>query len=97
MGYYDLPATIDYILQTTGQENMFYIGHSQGTTSFLVLAAEKPEYNTKIRLMTALAPISFMSNIPNPVLQVLAKSEAFLSVGVLKFLEQESVFNDLPS
>lgn len=82
MGYYDLPATIDYILETTGQENMFYIGHSQGTTAFLVLAAEKPEYNNKIRLMTALAPISFMSNIPNPVLQVLAKSEAFLSVSL---------------
>lgn len=82
MGYYDLPATIDYILQATGQEKIFYIGHSQGTTSFLVLTAEKPEYNDKIRLMSALAPISFMSNIPNPVLQILAKSEAFLSVSV---------------
>lgn len=32
MAKYDLPATIDFIVQKTGQEKIHYVGHSQGTT-----------------------------------------------------------------
>lgn len=28
----DLPAVVNHILKTTGQEQIYYIGHSQGTT-----------------------------------------------------------------
>ncbi|XP_044748342.1 lipase 3-like [Coccinella septempunctata] len=61
-GIYDLPATIDLILNTTGQSKLYYFGHSRGTTAFFVMASELPEYNQKIRLMTSLAPVTFMEN-----------------------------------
>lgn len=32
MARFDLPAVIDFILQKTGQENIYYVGYSQGTT-----------------------------------------------------------------
>lgn len=32
MAKYDLPAIINFIVQKTGQEQLYYIGHSQGTT-----------------------------------------------------------------
>lgn len=32
LGMYDVPATIDYIINQTNCEQIFYIGHSQGTT-----------------------------------------------------------------
>lgn len=32
MAKYDLPATINLILEKSGQKELFYVGHSQGTT-----------------------------------------------------------------
>ncbi|XP_011265903.2 lipase 3 [Camponotus floridanus] len=63
MGIYDLPAMIDYILNQTGEKQLFYIGFSQGTTQFWVLASLKPEYNRKIKLMLALAPVAYMGHL----------------------------------
>lgn len=71
IGIYDLPAMIDYVLEQTGQERLQYIGHSQGTTSFFVMAAEKPEYNDKIITMQALAPVAFMSNLRSPFVRAM--------------------------
>ncbi|EFN79952.1 Lipase 3 [Harpegnathos saltator] len=67
LGMYDLPAMIDYVSNTTGHERIFYIGHSEGTTQFLVMASEKPEYNSKIILMIALAPAAFTGNMRGPI------------------------------
>lgn len=67
LGIYDLPAMVDHVLQTTGHDRIFYGGHSEGTTQFLVMTSEKPEYNSKIALMIGLAPAAFMGNIRGPV------------------------------
>lgn len=80
IGYYDIPATIDYILETTGQEKIFYIGHSQGTTAFFAMTSERPEYNEKVRLMVALAPVVFMENMPSTTADFLSNNEAFIKV-----------------
>jgi pimeloyl-ACP methyl ester carboxylesterase len=72
MGTKDLPKVIDYILQTTGSDQIFYAGHSQGTTMFYVLCSELPEYNTKIRAMFSLAHVAFMSNARSQLLRMTA-------------------------
>ena len=71
---------IDYVLRVTGQEKLYYIGHSQGTTSFFVMTSERPEYNDKIRLGVMLAPIGYMSNMRNPFFQLLAIFEGVIDV-----------------
>lgn len=58
IGAIDLPSMIDYVLIATGQKQLFYIGHSQGTTAFFVMCSERPEYNAKIKMMHALAPVA---------------------------------------
>ncbi|XP_078044145.1 lipase 3 [Augochlora pura] len=70
IGLYDLPATIDHILEQTGYDELYYIGYSQGTTAFYVMASEKPEYNPKIIGMVSLAPIAFLSNQRSPLLKL---------------------------
>lgn len=70
VGVYDLPATIDYVLNTSNRSQLHYVGHSQGTTAFFVMTSQIPEYNDKILLMTALAPPVFMTHVNNELLQM---------------------------
>lgn len=61
-GYYDLPATIDFILNKTKQNRLSAIGYSEGTTTMYVLGATRPEYNDKIKIFISLAPICYIHN-----------------------------------
>lgn len=42
MAKYDLPATINFIVQKTGQEKIHYVGHSQGTTIGFIAFSTNP-------------------------------------------------------
>jgi len=44
---YDLPAIIDYVRNYTGFEKVYYIGHSQGTTTFYINFMTNPSYLTE--------------------------------------------------
>ncbi|XP_004524840.1 lipase 1 [Ceratitis capitata] len=57
MGAYDLPAIMDHIGNATSFQPLLLIGHSQALNAFLVLCSMHPEYNERIQLMQALAPI----------------------------------------
>jgi len=67
MGRFDLPANFDYVLALTGTDGLYYVGHSMGTTMFFVCMAERPEYNSKIKLMSALAPVAFTEHMISPI------------------------------
>ncbi|XP_052747559.1 lipase 3-like [Bicyclus anynana] len=72
-GYYDLPAVIDYVLDVTKQKRVYYIGHSQGTTNFLVMGSLRPDYNEKVQLSILLAPVAWMKNIQSPIPKLLSR------------------------
>lgn len=82
IGYYDIPAMIDYILKTTGQKKLIYIGHSQGTTVFYVMCIMRPEYNDKISVMFSLAPSAYMSHMKSPLFQFFARYYQQIIVGI---------------
>lgn len=96
-GVYDVPATIDHILQETAHQDLLYVGHSMGTTAFFVMLSERPAYNTKVRAMSALAPVSVMTQVQSPLLRVAALLSAPLSaaanlVGIREFLPNNLLF-----
>jgi len=97
MGKYDLPAMYDHILQTTGQEKLFHIGHSMGTTGFWVAMNEKPEYNDKISGMFALAPVASTDNMKSPIRLIapLAEDIEWLleHMGMAEFLPTNKMLN----
>lgn len=63
MGIYDLPATIDYVLSQTENQKSYYIGHSEGVTTVIVLLSEKPQYNDKIYAASLLGPLSYVYHL----------------------------------
>ncbi|XP_060530809.1 lipase 3-like [Cylas formicarius] len=72
IGIYDLTAAIDYILSRTNKNKLFYIGYSQGTTAFLIMASVLPDYNDKISLGLNIAPCAFMNYNPSTVFRFIS-------------------------
>lgn len=62
MGIYDLPAVIDKILAVTGNEKIFYVGHSMGTTMYFVMLSELQDMNDKIHAGFMLSPVAYMGH-----------------------------------
>ena len=71
MGVYDLPASFDYVLRKTQQKNLYYAGHSMGTTMMFVLLSVRPEYNSKVLLFVCLSPVAYMSHMRSTIFRLL--------------------------
>ncbi|XP_062988991.1 lipase member M-like isoform X1 [Elgaria multicarinata webbii] len=56
MGMYDIPAAINFILQKTQQDGLYYVGHSQGSAIGFIAFSAMPQLAEKIKLFMALAP-----------------------------------------
>lgn len=80
IGGYDIPASIDYILNLTGQKGVFYFGHSMGTTDFLAMVGTAPEYYDKIRLSVLLGPAAYSSRVPHVGYHIAAVFSDFIEV-----------------
>ncbi|XP_017041218.1 lipase 3 [Drosophila ficusphila] len=90
IGTEDLPVIIDHILHTTKQSALHFVGHSQGTTTLMVLLSMRPEYNVKIKTAQLLAPAVFMRHsltliqkLLSPILKLMPDIELVPHLSVL--------------
>ncbi|GAB0192564.1 lysosomal acid lipase/cholesteryl ester hydrolase-like [Grus japonensis] len=70
MAMYDLPAMIDFVLQKTGQKQIYYIGYSQGCTIAFIAFSSMPELAQKIKMFFALAPVVTIKHAKSPVMKM---------------------------
>uniref|UniRef100_A0A8C5TBM2 Partial AB-hydrolase lipase domain-containing protein n=1 Tax=Malurus cyaneus samueli TaxID=2593467 RepID=A0A8C5TBM2_9PASS len=78
MAKFDLPAAINFILEKTGQEKLYYIGYSQGTTTAFIAFSTMPELAQKIKLYFALAPVTAIKYAKGPATKLLYLPEKVL-------------------
>lgn len=90
MAKYDLPAMVNYALNTTGQKQLFYVGHSEGTMMIFAGLSENKSLNKKIRTAFALAPVARLEHASSPITYLSefeSEIKAFFNLmGVRKFM-----------
>ena len=63
----DLPFMLTYTINYTQQQKIFYVGHSMGTTTFLIMANKHPEMQEHIILANLLAPVAYVEHLRGPL------------------------------
>lgn len=84
MARQDLPTIIDHILSKTGNDQLTYIGHSEGTTQFFLGASLTPDYFTdRVNLFVGLAPVASTANIPTLYLREAATYNKIIEMALM--------------
>jgi lysosomal acid lipase/cholesteryl ester hydrolase len=63
MARYDLPAMLGYVMNYTNQSDVFYVGHSQGTTMAFAGFSINQNLSSHIKAFFALAPIATVAHM----------------------------------
>jgi len=66
-GMYDIPSMVEKVLEETGQEEIYYVGHSMGSTAFMAMGHSRPDIYDKIRFANFLAPVTSEANMGGPL------------------------------
>ncbi|CEP18704.1 hypothetical protein [Parasitella parasitica] len=85
---FDMPDTIDYILQKTGAPDLTYIGFSQGTAQAFGGLSINPELNEKVNLFIAMAPAASPKGFSHPLLDGFVKA----APSIIYFLLGRKIF-----
>ena len=72
--FHDIPNSIEYILDVTGQPSLSYIGFSQGTAQAFATLSIHPLLNQKVDVFVALAPAMAPSGLRNRIVDSLMKA-----------------------
>uniref|UniRef100_A0A7M4ETB3 Lipase n=1 Tax=Crocodylus porosus TaxID=8502 RepID=A0A7M4ETB3_CROPO len=80
MAKYDLPAVINFIVQKTGQEQVYYVGHSQGTTIAFIAFSTMPQLARRIKLYFALAPVASPKHVKSPLAKLRLFSDTTIKI-----------------
>lgn len=82
--FHDIPDSIEYILTTTSQPSLSYIGFSQGTAQAFATLSIHPNLNDKLDVFIALAPAMSPAGLHNGIVDALIKASPdvlFLAFG----------------
>ncbi|KAF7967397.1 hypothetical protein HWV62_34453 [Athelia sp. TMB] len=76
--WYDIPDSIQYILDATEAPSLSYIGFSQGTAQAFAALSIHPQLNQKVNVFIALAPAMSPAGLAAPIVDGLMKSSPTL-------------------
>lgn len=98
LAFHDIPDSIDYILTTTYQSSLSYIGFSQGTAQAFATLSIHPTLNDKVDIFIALAPAMSPAGLTNSVVDSLVKASPqvlFLAFGRRSMLSSATMWQSI--
>ncbi|XP_053167890.1 lipase member M-like isoform X2 [Hemicordylus capensis] len=97
MARYDLPAMLNFILQKTEQQQLYYIGYSQGAAIAFIAFSTMPELARKIKMYFALAPVTRIKYASSPAVKLMRLPERLLRalLGKKEFLSQNRLVKNI--
>ncbi|KAM0333494.1 hypothetical protein ACHAQA_002157 [Verticillium albo-atrum] len=96
--FHDIPDSISYILETTRQESLSYIGFSQGTAQAFATLAIHPKLNEQVNVFIALAPAMSPAGLSNGIVDALVKASPqvlFLLFGRRSILSSATMWQSI--
>lgn len=96
--FHDIPDSIDYILATTSQSSLSYIGFSQGTAQAFATLSIHPTLNDKVDVFIGLAPAMSPAGLRNGVVDALVKASPevlFLAFGRRSILSSATMWQSI--
>lgn len=96
--FHDIPNSIDYILSSTGQPSLSYIGFSQGTAQAFAALSIHPKLNQQVNVFIALAPAMSPPGLANGIADALIKASPqvlFLMFGRRSILSSAPLWESL--
>lgn len=96
--FHDIPDSINYILSTTGQPSLSYIGFSQGTAQAFATLSIHPTLNSKVDVFVALAPAMAPPGLASGIVSSLVKTNPeilFLLFGRRSMLNSATMWQAL--
>lgn len=96
--FHDIPNTIDYILDTTSQPSLSYVGFSQGTAQAFATLSIHPGLNDKVNSFIALAPAMSPAGLSNGIVDALVKTSPdvlFLAFGRKSILSSATMWQSI--
>lgn len=96
--FHDIPDTISYILETTGQGSLSYIGFSQGTAQAFATLSIHPTLNDKVDVFVALAPAMSPPGLANGIVSSMVKASPqvlYLAFGRRSILSSSTMWESL--
>jgi len=77
MAKYDLPAMLNHVLTYTEKEKLHFVGHSMGSTTFMVLNSLEPNWGDHIGVAVLLAPVAYIDHTTSPIRLIAEYSQLF--------------------
>lgn len=96
--FHDIPNSIQYILTSTGQQSLSYIGFSQGTAQAFAALSIHPKLNQQVNVFIALAPAMSPPGLANGIADALIKASPqvlFLMFGRRSILSSAPLWESL--
>ncbi|KAF2175782.1 alpha/beta-hydrolase [Zopfia rhizophila CBS 207.26] len=96
--FHDIPDSIAYILSTTHQPSLSYIGFSQGTAQAFATLSIHPTLNDKVNVFIALAPAMSPKGLMSPIVDSFVKASPdvlFLAFGRRAILASTTMWQSI--